>query len=77
MKWRQKLDRDGAPIKDCWLSDDGYTVALCRLPEKRYTITRPGGSAPFAYTGERDDVPLLIEADIEASAALVRAGRPA
>ncbi|MBX9755922.1 MAG: hypothetical protein K2X80_14300 [Pseudomonadaceae bacterium] len=68
MKWRPKLDRDGNQIKDCWLSDDGYTVALCRLPEKRYTITRPGGSLPFAYTGEREDVQRLIEADIKASA---------
>lgn len=77
MKWWQKLDRDRKPIKGCWLRPDGYTVVLCRLPAKSYTIIRPGGSAPFAYTGCLKDVPLLIEADIEASAALARAGRPA
>lgn len=68
MKWREKRDADGRAIKDCWLSGEGYTVAICRLPEARYTITRPGSQLPFAYTGERDDVRKLIAADMQASA---------
>lgn len=74
MNWRQKLDRDNRPIKDCWLSDDGYTVAMRRLPAKSFAIIRPGGNLPFAYTGDREDVLRLIEADIQASAALAHAG---
>ncbi|MCY1370798.1 hypothetical protein D9M69_579050 [compost metagenome] len=66
-KWREKRDRDGKVIPGCWITDSGYTVALCRLPDHRYTITRPGGSAPFAYTGQRADIVPLIQADIEAS----------
>jgi hypothetical protein len=66
VKWRPKLDRDGKQIMDCWLSDDGYTVALCRLPEKRYTITRPGGTAPFEYCADREAVQGVILADMAA-----------
>lgn len=75
IKWREKRDRDGRVIPTCWVTDSGYTVAECRLPESRYTITRPGGAAPFAYTGVRDDIPRLITADMEASAAAARAGQ--
>ncbi|WP_286974982.1 hypothetical protein [Pseudomonas sp.] len=70
IKWREKRDRDGKVIPRCWVSDSGYTVAECRLPESRYTITRPGGSLPFAYTGLKGDVVLLIAADVEASQAV-------
>lgn len=69
IKWREKRDRDGRVIPTCWVTDSGYTVAECRLPECRYTISRPGGAAPFAYTGEREDIPRLIAADIEQQAA--------
>lgn len=61
LRWRQKR---GA--KFCWETSCGYTVALCRLPSNRYTITAPGGSAPFAYTNERDDITALIQAHKEA-----------
>lgn len=67
LKWRAKRNRDGDQIKDCWVTDAGYTVAVCRLPETRYTVTRPGGSAPFAYLPNRDDVVAIIKADMEAS----------
>ncbi|MDT4809344.1 hypothetical protein FQZ97_422280 [compost metagenome] len=67
-KWREKRDRDSKVIPGCWITDSGYTLAQCRLPEYRYTITRPGDAAPFAYTGERDDIVPLILADIEAIA---------
>lgn len=77
MNWRHKLDRDNNPIKDCWLSDAGYTVAMARLPAKRFTITRPGGQSPFAYTDSSKDVVRLIDADVEASSALAGAGRSA
>lgn len=67
IKFRVKRDTAGKVIPRCWITDAGYTVAECRLPESRYTITRPGGSLPFAYTGEKDDVRKLINADIQAS----------
>lgn len=65
-KWREKRDRDGKVIPGCWITDTGYTVALCRLPEHRYTITRPGADLPFAYTGDRGDIVPLITADLQA-----------
>lgn len=64
-----KRNADGSPIPGCWVTADGYTVALCRLPEKRWTITRPGGRAPFLYTGLQGDVRRMIVADRLASAA--------
>lgn len=76
-KWREKRDRDGKVVPGCWVTDSGYTVAMTRLPEARFTITRPGGVLPFAYTDLRDDVPLLIAADINASAALELATKEA
>lgn len=66
-KWREKRDRDNKVIPGCWVTDTGYTVAMCRLPDHRYTITRPGGAAPFAYTGKSEDIVPLIKADMEAS----------
>lgn len=70
IKWREKRNQDGSVIPRCWVTDSGYTVAECRLPECRYTVTRPSGRAPFAYTPERAEVVALIEADILASAEL-------
>lgn len=67
INFRVKRDASGKVIPTCWITDSGYTVAECRLPEARYTITRPGGALPFAYTGEKADVRKLITADIEAS----------
>ncbi|WCD79167.1 hypothetical protein [Pseudomonas sp. TUM22785] len=68
LRWRQKRDRDQKLINDCWMTECGYTIALCRLPNNRYTITAPGGSAPFAYTNERDDITPLILAHKQAQA---------
>lgn len=62
LKWRMKRDQHRNLIPYCWETRCGYTVALCRLPEKRYTVSAPGGQLPFAYTGEAEDVPRLIEA---------------
>lgn len=64
-KWREKRDRDGKVIPGCWVTDTGYTVALCRLPEHRYTITSPGGAAPFEYTGDRSAIVGLIQKDMQ------------
>lgn len=61
--WKPKLDRDGREIPDCWVDADGYTVAICRLPEKRFVVTRPGGQRPFEYVGSRAEVLRVIEAD--------------
>lgn len=67
LKWRAKRNADGDQIKDCWMTDAGYTVAVCRLPETRYTVTRPKDTAPFAYLGKREEVVAIIKADMEAS----------
>ncbi|MDP3978352.1 MAG: hypothetical protein Q8P85_10230 [Pseudomonas sp.] len=66
-KWREKRDRDGKVVPGCWVTDSGYTVAMTRLPEARFTITRPGGVLPFAYTDLREQVPALITADMAES----------
>ncbi|WP_224795831.1 hypothetical protein [Pseudomonas fluorescens] len=50
--------------QNCWITDNGYTVAECRLPESRYPVTRPGGELPFAYATDRDEVVAIIEQDI-------------
>lgn len=65
--WRAKRLGSGQVIPACWVNDAGYSVALCRLPETRFTVTRPGGSAPFAYVGSRAEVELIIAADLQAS----------
>ena len=67
LKWRAKRNRDGEQIKDCWVTEAGYTVAVCRLPETRYTVTRPGGSEPSFYLATRDEVVAIIKADMDAS----------
>lgn len=63
MKWASKRNRDGQLIQHCWVTDSGYTVAECRLPETRYPITRPGGVLPFAYAKDRDEVIEIIQKD--------------
>lgn len=75
LKWKPKLDADRQPIPRCWLTDSGHTVAEILNNTMRFTITRPGGAVPFAYTDQADDVAKLIAADIQASAAAVRPGR--
>lgn len=63
MKWAPKRNRDGQLQQNCWVTDDGYTVALCRLPKSRYPITRPGGELPFAYAKDQNEVITIIEQD--------------
>lgn len=63
MKWASKRNRDGQIIPNCWVTDCGYTVAECRLPETRYPITRPGGTLPFAYAKDREEVIEIIQKD--------------
>lgn len=63
MKWAAKRNRDGEVVQHCWVTDSGYTVAECRLPEARYPITRPGGDLPFAYAKDRDEVIGIIQKD--------------
>lgn len=67
LKWRAKRNLDGSQVPDCWMTEAGYTVAVCRLPETRYTVTRPGDAAPFAYLPNRDEVVEIIKADMKAS----------
>lgn len=65
--WKPKIDRDGKEIPGCFISDSGYTVASAYVPEPRFTLTRPGGSAPFAYTDRKGDVNRLVRADLQAA----------
>lgn len=65
LKWRAKRNRNGDQIPDCWVTDSGYTVAECRLPEKRFTVTRPGDPSPYAYVPTREDVVSIIRADMK------------
>ncbi|MDF3932131.1 hypothetical protein [Pseudomonas citronellolis] len=67
LKWRAKRNRDGQQIPNCWITDSGYTVAECRLPERRLTVTRPGDAAPSFYVGTREEVVAIIQADMAAS----------
>lgn len=62
-RWRVKRTADGRVVPDYWQSEDGYTVALCRLPENRFTVTRPGAKAPFAYLGSREEVLRVLDLD--------------
>lgn len=68
IKWRAKRNPGGRIIPGCWETDSGYTVAECRTPEVRYTVTRRGDSKPFAYTPDRSQVAVLIDADERALA---------
>lgn len=52
--------RPVAGVTGCWVTPCGFTVAICRLANNRYTITAPGADAPFAYTDKATDVPRLI-----------------
>lgn len=71
-RWRVKRTATGRVVPDCWQSEDGYTVALCRLPQNRFTVTRPGSPVPFAYLGTREEVLQALTAD-----RLARAGNGA
>lgn len=64
MKWASKRDRAGKVIPHCWVTDGGYTVAECRLPDRRFPITRPDGTLPFAYAKDRDEVVEIIQKDL-------------
>lgn len=61
-----KMNGDNREVRDCWVTTDGYTVALCRLPNNRWTVTCPGGRAPFGYTNDDQEVFRLILADRQA-----------
>ena len=67
LKWRAKRNPDGRQVPDCWMTEAGYTVAVCRLPATRYTVTRPGGREPSFYLATRDEVVAIIKTDMAAS----------
>lgn len=71
---KPKLDADGHPTPGCWLTNSGYTIAEVHGTPVRFTITRPGGSAPFAYTSQPGDLEKLITADMQACAAMDQSG---
>lgn len=68
LKWRAKRNADGSIKPHCWETNNGYTVAEVRTPMVTYTVTRPGEKAPFAYTPDRQQVAVLIDADERALA---------
>ena len=68
IKWRPNRDADGNIKPGCWETSAGYTVAEVRTPMVTYTVTRPGEKAPFAYTPDRQQVSVLIDADERALA---------
>jgi len=68
VRWASKKGQDGRPLPDCWVTEEGYTVAICRLPSTRFVVTRPGASLPFAYLGNREEVVRIIQADMQAAA---------
>ena len=51
-----------------WETEHGYIIAVCKTPDPVYQITRPKGSAPFAYTQDKTQVKRLINIDIGESA---------
>lgn len=65
IKWAAKRDSAGQVIPRCWLTDTGYIVTKAPGLADAFTVRRPGDTAPFAYTDKRDDVPLLIAADMQ------------
>lgn len=68
MTFQVKRNAEGQPVPCCWISDNGYTVAECRLPHSRYPVTRPGASLPFAYADSREEVVQVITTDMQAGA---------
>lgn len=55
----------GEVIKDCWVNEDGYKVAQCRIENKIiFQITAPKDSHPFAYTPQRKEVRKIILVDM-------------
>lgn len=57
MKWRQKNDRDGNPVPDCWITDSGHTVARCRIGSVAvFIVTKARSRVPTDYCKSRDEV---------------------
>lgn len=52
----------------CWMVRDGYVAAEISGERTRYTVTRPGDRTPFAYTPDREEISILIDADERAMA---------
>jgi len=57
MKWRQKSDRDGDPVPDCWITDAGHIVARCRIGDVAvFVVTKACSRVPTDYCRSRDEV---------------------
>jgi hypothetical protein len=63
IQWGVKRNRDRAEMKNCWLSECGYTLALTGGDDPTYTLARPGEAVPFAYTPNQGDIGRLVRAD--------------
>lgn len=62
MKWRQKTDRDGAPVPNCWITDGGHVVARCLVGTVTvFVVTRSGSRVPTGYCKSRDEVIEVLE----------------
>jgi hypothetical protein len=64
--WTQTAKSKSELTSDEWVSDIGYSLTVHHHPKKRYEITRPGETHPFATTVVRDDVNPLVMADMQA-----------
>ena len=62
MKLKQKIHHEtDMPIPRCWVTDCGYTVAMCGIGESAmYIVSAPRTSSPFAYTKNKRDVRKII-----------------
>jgi len=63
VKLKQKINAEtNKPIHACWVTECGYTVALCKTAPGKgmYQISAPRTRAPFAYTPNKNEVRTII-----------------
>ena len=66
LKWKQKTNKDGDLVNNCWLTECGYTVAKCFIgDESVYQVTAPKERAPLAHPRTKADVVKVINLDKE------------
>lgn len=62
MKWRQKTDRGGKPVPNCWITESGHTVAKVRVDELFvFLVTQAGARVPTARCANRDEALRIVE----------------
>lgn len=56
MRWKQKNDRDGNPVPNCWEACDYIVARVAVGTVQRFIVTAPGHSKPFLYADSREEV---------------------